>query len=112
MLYLLIDSVIPLEEMTDVSTILGMLLSLRHLLSHLMSKWQSHDSGQQQMKGSFGAKFSESDAKLDVRQLVKVSDISRRERSGRSTGLYSLYGEPTRSLMSLFNFFSFIQLIS
>lgn len=75
MLFLLTDSVVPLEEMTDVSTILGMLLALRHLLSHLMAKWQSHDSGQQ-MKGSFGAKFSESDAKLDVRQLVKVSDIS------------------------------------
>lgn len=70
MMYIL-DIMIPVEEMTDVNTILGVLLTLRHLLTQLMAKQQSLDSGQQ-MKGSFGAKFSESDSKMDERQLTRV----------------------------------------
>ena len=56
--------------MVDVYTILGVLLSLRHILTHL-GDVRSTDSTAQ-MKGSFGAKFHESDVRLDVRQMIKV----------------------------------------
>ena len=63
---------VPLEEITDISSVVGVLLSLRHLLVHLIDV-QSSDGAPRMMKGSFGAKFSEADVKLDVRQMIKVS---------------------------------------
>lgn len=68
LLSLLLDLVIPVGDDRHVYTLLGVLLSFRHMIPHLAT----NDHSDQSLKGSFGVMTREQEAQVSNAQILQV----------------------------------------
>ena len=64
-------NVIPVSEDTPSHTLLGVLLTLRHIMPHLSTSTEQEDA----LRDSFGAKVKQEKVTISTQQLVQVCGI-------------------------------------
>ena len=70
-IWLVAGNVIPVSEDTPSHTLLGVLLTLRHIMPHLSTSTEQEDA----LRDSFGAKVKQEKVTISTQQLMQVCGI-------------------------------------
>ncbi|XP_064630020.1 huntingtin-like [Lineus longissimus] len=72
LLSVLLDMLIPIQEDRVTQALLGVFLSLRHMIPYLVTGEHSDES----LKGSFGVMTKEQEVKVNIEQLIQIYELT------------------------------------